>query len=621
LKTARISYLLSRLNPNYHDEKHSTQQCLASPLLLRDSNKPLLCDSEQYARDLLHDIRPAGGDNTGQIVTVSKNQQPHSIERQEYNRFIGYAKFLEEAVSGYAFLKRPNQNDPTMTRLPTFAKGRFVSCSPEHTVLRMGGDVPMSGVATFGVGSRGQLGHGSRDDEKIPRRMRHGIGYSIRVVQVAAGGGLARVAHSLLLTDTGRVLSFGTGSYGALGHGYSAAKQLPDYLRPAYIQALNFPCACVAAGELHSAVVAADGDVYTFGDSFCGQCGHGDKRPQVLPKQVTTGGLDDECVANISCGGRHTLAVTEDGELFSWGLGRFGALGRPYTPFEYDENVPVAGMPVDLDGEQDQNFLRAQELAIIHNPQPRPAVPRDETAELQAHLDLIANLSLDDGSNQCIPTLVESLKGIQIIGASAGHRHSLVLDGNGHLYSFGWGGGGCLGHGDTSPQMFPCRIQAFDEDKIRIMQISAGVDMSMVVSSTGDVYAWGKTDGGRCGLGMAKTHVTQPRRVYWTDGIQKAVDVECGYVHSIIVGLNGTFHQCGGVGVHGAEDGQENDDEAMPSETQQQQQQPQGRPRLIDDVNIWHRLPEPREEVQKVVWKKPKQYEIKGRSKMMSGQD
>jgi alpha-tubulin suppressor-like RCC1 family protein len=81
-----------------------------------------------------------------------------------------------------------------------------------------------------------------------------------------------RVAHSLLLTSTGRVLSFGAGQYGALGHGYTSGKTLPDVLRPQYIDALaGICCICVAAGELHSAVVTSDGDVYTWGDGFCGK--------------------------------------------------------------------------------------------------------------------------------------------------------------------------------------------------------------------------------------------------------------------------------------------------------------------------------------------------------------
>jgi len=254
--------------------------------------------------------------------------------------------------------------------------------------------------------------------------------------------------------------------------------------------------------------------------------------------------------------------------------------------------------------------------------------------ELAAHLDLICNLTLEDSSDQCIAKKIDSLHGIRIVGASAGHRHSLLLDAQGHLYSFGAGSSGCLGHGDTAPQMFPCRIQAFDEDHVWIRQMSAGVDMSMAVSTTGHVYAFGKTDGGRIGLGMAKSVVTLPRRVYFgnykNDNSRsdkpndddhpstKAVDVECGYVHSLIVGLNGTIHLCGGVGVDGEADGQQQEEEegdrkvAASSSTQNE-----GRPRMVDDFNIWHRIPEPREHepVKKERWKKYGKYEVKGRSK------
>ena len=146
-------------------------------------------------------------------------------------------------------------------------------------------------------------------------------------MQVSAGGGLVRVAHSLFLTSNGRVLSCGTGQYGALGHGYSAAKQLPDVLRPQYIEALSrVRVTCVSAGELHSACVSSDGDCYTWGDGFCGQLGHADKRPSMVPKVVESGGLEDEIVLTVSCGSRHTLVVTEDGEVWSWGLGHYGAL-------------------------------------------------------------------------------------------------------------------------------------------------------------------------------------------------------------------------------------------------------------------------------------------------------
>ena len=96
------------------------------------------------------------------------------------------------------------------------------------------------------------------------------------------------------------------------------------------------------------------------------------------------------------------------------------------------------------------------------------------------------------------------------------------------------------------------------------MKISAGADISMAVSTTGLAYSWGFTKGGRIGLGTANHCVNIPRRVsiYDNEGAPlKAVDVDCGYVHSLIVALNGTIHQCGCVGTDGADDGQVEDED------------------------------------------------------------
>ena len=82
----------------------------------------------------------------------------------------------------------------------------------------------------------------------------------------------------------------------------------------------------------------------------------------------------------------------------------------------------------------------------------------------------------------------------------------------------------------------------------------------MAVSSTGDVYAWGKTVGGRIGLDIPNSdHVSSPTQVMVgknCDRIFRAVDVECGYVHSLIVGYDGMILMCGGVEIDCAEDGQ-----------------------------------------------------------------
>ena len=81
----------------------------------------------------------------------------------------------------------------------------------------------------------------------------------------------------------------------------------------------------------------------------------------------------------------------------------------------------------------------------------------------------------------------------------------------------------------------------------------------MVVSTTGDVYSWGKAGGGRIGLNTDDDIVSKPRMVTVKNcngSNVKAVDVECGYVHSMIVGCDGSLFMCGGVGIDGDDDGQ-----------------------------------------------------------------
>jgi alpha-tubulin suppressor-like RCC1 family protein len=380
-----------------------------------------------------------------------------------------------------------------------------------------------------------------------------------------------------------------------------------------------------------------------------------------------------------------TAATTGGGgEVWSWGLGHFGVLGRPYTPFDYDADTAIEAFTGAGGGEGEVNAPVAAAAAAVAAAEAAPsngdavaaaaavasAVASTRSAvngregaldaDLMAHLDLINNLTLDDSSSQCIPMPIESLKGIRMVGTSAGHRHSLFLDAHGGLYSCGAGIAGCLGHGDTASQMYPVKIMSFlqdEEEGVAILQMSAGVDMSMAVSTTGDVYAWGKTIGGRIGLDPISTRgiVMQPRRVSLTrpkydsdidsscstrttndDGKHnvrqpgrqpiKAVDVECGYVHSIIVALDGTLHICGSVGVEGEADGhfqhqEDGEGEEAKRNDEEEQEQKRYKPRLIPDNNVWHRLAEPTDpDKPKPVerWKKFGKYEVKGRTKMLA---
>ena len=57
--------------------------------------------------------------------------------------------------------------------------------------------------------------------------------------------------------------------------------------------------------------------------------------------------------------------------------------------------------------------------------------------------------------------LIDSLKGFRIVGVCSGHRHSMVLDEHGCLYTFGSGASGALGHGDLIGQEYPMKVMEF----------------------------------------------------------------------------------------------------------------------------------------------------------------
>jgi len=70
--------------------------------------------------------------------------------------------------------------------------------------------------------------------------------------------------------------------------------------------------------------LSAQGEVFSWGGGQLGQLGHGDCIRQSSPIQVAN--LSD--IVQISCGKRHSAALAASGLLFTWGSNEYGQLGR-----------------------------------------------------------------------------------------------------------------------------------------------------------------------------------------------------------------------------------------------------------------------------------------------------
>ena len=124
--------------------------------------------------------------------------------------------------------------------------------------------------------------------------------------------------HSFALTADGAVWSWGDGEDGKLGHGDEEHQLLQ--LLPKKVEAFaGRRVVAVSAGAGHSLALTADGAVWSWGDGDYGKLGHGDQQRQLLPKKIEA--LAGQRVVAVSTGDGYSLAVASDGGVWSWGNG------------------------------------------------------------------------------------------------------------------------------------------------------------------------------------------------------------------------------------------------------------------------------------------------------------
>ncbi|KAA0148231.1 hypothetical protein FNF31_07457 [Cafeteria roenbergensis] len=188
---------------------------------------------------------------------------------------------------------------------------------------------------TFGLGSFGQLGHGSRADVGIENRPVAQFGRvqlgGARAVAVACGQ-----LHTLVLLEDGTVRSFGNSNSGKLGYGDDTRRgdtpdTTPNITAPVPV---GGPAVSVAAGKEHSAVVLADGTLRAFGQASYGQLGYGsiyDVGGQNNPSPAAAGPVPTGGAAvAVACGFAHTLVLMSDGTVVGTGDNSVGQLGVPW---------------------------------------------------------------------------------------------------------------------------------------------------------------------------------------------------------------------------------------------------------------------------------------------------
>uniref|UniRef100_A0A8C6X763 HECT and RLD domain containing E3 ubiquitin protein ligase family member 6 n=1 Tax=Naja naja TaxID=35670 RepID=A0A8C6X763_NAJNA len=324
------------------------------------------------------------------------------------------------------------------------------------------------------------------------------------------------------------LFGWGDGSYGQLGSGEEGASQpVPLRLHP---PAVGGPEAVlVACGERHTLLLFADGSLASCGDNAQGQLGRklpAGRQRCYLPEPIQA--LEVQTIVYISCGKEHSLAISSQGKVFSWGAGGFGQLGTG--------KLKDSSTPKKIDALSMYNVIQVA-CGHYHS----IALTKDGRVfswGQNSHGQLGLGKELP---SQATPCNISSLAGIPLAQVAAGGAHSFVLSHSGVVY--GWGRNNAhqlgLNQKTSKEQIFkPYSVGALRN--LDVTYVSCGDEHTAVLTKSGNVFTFGDDSAGQLGHNSSKTG---PQKIDEIDG--PVSHVSCGSYHTLCVSASGQLWSFG----------------------------------------------------------------------------
>lgn len=334
-------------------------------------------------------------------------------------------------------------------------------------------------VLSWGAGRTGQLGNGTSADSSHPVPVKSL--FRGDVDRISAGGTASSDSFALALTND-RVKSWGHNASGQLGNGNRSSQSVPTTVpRLAGIKD-------IAAGGEHALAMNDKGQVYSWGDNTYGQLGTGrtgDAR--AVPNRVQ--GLSK--VKQVSAGCDFSLALMENGKVYAWGRGVYGALGNGTRA--------TVSTPREVEGMENVTDIDAGCHHAL-------ALTADKTVKAWGH-NLSGQLGDSSTKSAVRPVDVDWLSGVNDIEAGANHNYAITDDG----MVWGWGNNknnqllqaevpaDANAKGDAKAAPRTNRTTPVEIPRLEgAQQIAAGANHGIAVFGE-DVFAWGQNNEGQLG--------------------------------------------------------------------------------------------------------------------------
>uniref|UniRef100_A0A672GDI5 RCC1-like domain-containing protein n=1 Tax=Salarias fasciatus TaxID=181472 RepID=A0A672GDI5_SALFA len=325
-------------------------------------------------------------------------------------------------------------------------------------------------VLVLGQGDVGQLGLG----EDVLQRKKPGlVSMPEKIVQVTAGG-----MHTVCLSESGNVYTFGCNDEGALGR--EGSETVPGKVE------LDEKVVQVSAGDSHSLALTDSGSVYIWGSYRDNNGVIGLLEPlNSSPKPVKLS--LEEPVVKIASGNDHVVLLTQEGNLYTAGSAEQGQLGR--VPAIFSERGGRTGLARLLEPQAVRVKGKAHFIDVFCGAYDTFAVTK-EGHVYGFGLSNYYQLGNKNLNTSYVPVKLTTFKNSTTTWAefAGGQHHTVCRDAEGHVYSLGRADYGRLGLGPgVEEKSEPTRVTLTEPAKA----VACGASVSFVVTKDGSVYAWG----------------------------------------------------------------------------------------------------------------------------------
>jgi alpha-tubulin suppressor-like RCC1 family protein len=393
-----------------------------------------------------------------------------------------------------------------LTLLSVFTVSTTASSTSSTPEISVGDKFMIVQTATgeiwgWGDNANGVLGNAlfERTGTNVTNPTKISLPNAVKSTAISAGAD-----HVLALGSDGNVYAWGNNAYGQLGFENGGTMQST----PTLVEALqNKNVIAVSAGRFFSLALTEGGQVYSFGTNHLLQLGYAfaENDPSTMSATPTLiAGLSTVFITQISAGYDSAIAIDVNGKAHLWGSTKNCILGT-------DDANPVAQLPLVLPDTKTTTPIDAVALSENHS---TFLLNNGQIGFMGVNkYGQYGNGATSTSKSKKFNTETD-ISALNIIDLAVSEQQTVLLSADGKVYT---AGARLSGDTESATKTFVSLFEGSAKAPVA-SAIGAGYQNGALIAQDGSVWTWGDNSRGQLGNGTVDNSTATPQKVLQANG-------------------------------------------------------------------------------------------------------